>query len=183
MAIELSRRTINAGQLPSNINPLSPLGFRFGVNKLPNVDFFAQSVNLPGVSIGQVEQATPLIVSPIPGEMLTYQELTIQFMVDENMTNYKSIVNWLEGLGFPEDHKQYTDYLAEDKVSYTELAKNYSDATLQILGSNNVAVQTLKFKDMFPTSIEGLQFNSSDSDVTYLVGNASFRYTNYVFED
>lgn len=182
MAIELPQRTINAGQLPSNINPLSPLGFRFGVNKLPKVDFFAQTVNLPGVSIGQVEQATPLVVNPIPGEMLTYQELTIQFMVDENMNNYKSIVNWIEGLGFPEDNKQYEDYIDSDKVQITELAKNYSDGFLQILGSNNVVVQTLKFKDMFPTSIEGLQFNSSDADVTYLVGSASFRYTSYKFE-
>ena len=182
MAIELPQRTINAGQLPSNINTLSPLGFRLGINKLPKIDFFAQSVNLPGISIGQLEQANPLIMNPIPGEMLTYQELTIQFMVDENMANYKSVVNWLEGLGFPEDHKQYADYIEEDKVSISELAKNYSDGTLQILGSNNVPVQSLKFKDMFPTSIEGLQFNSADSDVTYLVGNASFRYTSYKFE-
>lgn len=183
MAITLPRQTINGTCVPDNINPLSPLGFRLAISKLPHVEFYAQQVQLPGISIGQAEQATPFVVHPIAGEILTYDTLTVQFLVNETMDNYKAIVNWLEGLGFPEDNTQYSQMLANDMVAHSEVGKSVSDGTLQILGSNNLPVQTLKFKDMFPIGIEGLQFNSTESDVNYLIGNVTFRYTNWVFAD
>jgi len=41
--------------IPSNINPLSPNGFLFNILKLPNLSFFCQSVNLPGITLGAPE--------------------------------------------------------------------------------------------------------------------------------
>lgn len=167
--------------IPTNINPLSPNGFLFNISKLPNLSFFCQSVNLPGITLGAPEFGNPFNVAPIPGETLTYDQLQVQFLVDEQMANYQSIYNWIVALGFPESYDQYVTFVAGDTNNYSELAKNYSDATLQILTANNQTAKQIQFYDMFPVSIDSLQFSGSNSDVQYLIGNATFRYGYYKF--
>jgi hypothetical protein len=168
--------------IPNNINPLSPNGFLFSIQKLPTLNFFCQQVNLPGILLGSPEFGNPFRSTPVPGETLTYDQLTVQFLVDENMTNYKSIYNWLVALGFPTSYDEYLTFLNADERNITsELAKNYSDATIQILGSNNAAVQTVQIYDLFPISLDSLVFQSTNQDVQYLVGNATFRYSYYKF--
>jgi len=168
--------------IPSNINPLSPNGFLFTIQKLPELNFFAQSVNLPGITLGSPEYGNPFQVQPIPGESLTYDQLTVQFLIDENMTNYQAIYNWIVALGFPNDYEQYTTFVSEDNRGITsELATNYSDATLQILSGNNQVVKTVQFVDLFPIALDSLQFAGTNTDVQYLIGNATFRYGYYKF--
>jgi hypothetical protein len=167
--------------VPTNINPLSPNGFMFGIQKLPNISFFCQSVNLPGITLGAPEFGNPFNVAPIPGETLIYDQLTVQFLVDEQMANYQSIYNWIVALGFPESYDQYVTFVDGDTNNYSELAKNYSDATLQILTANNVTARTVQFIDLFPVSLDSLQFAGTNNDVQYLIGNATFRYGYYKF--
>lgn len=168
--------------IPSNINPLSPNGFMFTIQKLPELNFFAQSVNIPGITLGSPEYGNPFQVQPIPGESLTYDQLTVQFLIDEKMTNYQALYNWIVALGFPNDYEQYTTFVSEDNRGITsELATNYSDATLQILSGNNQVVKTVQFIDLFPIAIDSLQFSGTNTDVQYLIGNATFRYGYYKF--
>lgn len=168
--------------IPSNINPLSPNGFMFNISKLPEMQFFCQQVNLPGITLGSPEFGNPFNVAPIPGETLTYDQLSVQFLVDENMSNYKAIYNWIIALGFPNDYAQYINFInTTEQNALSELAKNYSDATLSILGSDNNIVQSVEFHDMFPIGIDSLMFQSTNQDVQYLVGNATFRYGYYKF--
>jgi len=167
--------------IPANINPLSPNGFMFSISKLPQMTYFCQQVNLPGITLGAPEFGNPFQTQPIPGESLTYDQLTVQFLVDESMANYISIYNWLVALGFPQGYDQYISFVGSDNTNYSELAKNYSDATLQILGSNNQAIKTVQFNDLFPVSIDSVMFSGTNTDVQYLVGNATFRYGYYKF--
>lgn len=172
--------------IPDTVNPLSPNGFQFNITKLPELSYFCQQVNLPGITLGAYEQGTPFIMNPIPGETLNYDVLNVQFMVDERMSNFKAIYNWLTGLGFPENNQQYIDVISKDTnplSSSSELAKNYSDGVLQILDSNNRAAQTIQFVDMFPISLESLMFQSTNADVNYIIGSANFRYAYYKFLD
>lgn len=167
---------------PSTINPLSPNGFMFTIQKLPDLSFFCQQVNLPGIVLGAPEFGNPFATTPIPGEHLTYDQLTVQFLVDEKMDNYKAIYYWLIGLGFPQGYGQYINFISEDQRNLIgELAKNYSDGTLQILAANNQIAQEIQFYDMFPISIDSLTFQSTNQDVQYLVGNVTFRYGYYKF--
>ena len=167
--------------IPSNIVPLSPNGFMFNITKLPSLSFFCQQVNIPGITLGAPEFGNPFNVQPIPGETLTYDQLTVQFLVDSRMENYKSIYNWIIALGFPQSYEQYITFTEADTLNYSELATNYSDATLTILNGNNTTSQVIQFYDMFPTTIDSLMFAATNSDVQYLVGNATFRYGYYKF--
>ncbi len=162
--------------IPSQLNPLSPNGFQFSIQKLPDITFFSQQVNLPGIILGEPTFATPFSTQPVPGDTLQYEPLNLQFLVDENMMNYKILYNWIVALGFPESYDQYIGHNAADQTAYGELAKNYSDATLQVLDSNNQVVQTIQFYDVFPTNIESMSFASTNDDVNYIIGNATFKF-------
>ena len=98
------------------------------------------------------------------------------------MGNYQAIYNWIVALGFPNNYEQYTTFIdAEQRGAISELAANYSDATLQILGGNNQTVKTVQFVDLFPVALDSLQFSGTNTDVQYLIGNATFRYGYYKF--
>jgi hypothetical protein len=173
-------------KIPTNMNPLSPTGFRFSIQKLPGLQFYCQTVNLPGITLGEPSFGTPFAAIPIPGETLTFADLNVQFLVDEEMKNYKAIQGWLYGLGFPIDHQQYVAFQRLDQTSIgqnNDLAKNYSDASLFILTNNNTESILLNFRNVFPSSIESLTFTGVDSDVTYLIGNATFKYSYYEFNE
>ena len=172
---------------PNNINPLSPTGFLLSIQKLPEVSFFSQEVTLPDVTLPGIDVNTPLSRLSFSGETLTYGDFTINFMIDEDMSNYTAIYNWLKGLGFPKDHSQYTDYIQGEKdnrnmYSRSENLLSYSDGTLAVLGSNNTTVQAFKFIDLHPVSLSSLQFIANATDVNYLIGSVTFRYTYFEIE-
>ena len=168
--------------MPTNINPLSPNGFQFSITKVPEVSFFCQEVNLPDITLPEAIQATPFSDAKIPGDKLTYGELTVQFIIDEDMKNYKAIHDWITALGFPKDKGQYRQWLNDhDMLNDSELQKGYSDGVLAILNNNNAPSRAIRFVDMFPTNIQALNFISTSTDVQYLIGTASFAYTYYEF--
>lgn len=171
--------------IPSNINPLSPNGFNFSIIKLPEVSFFCQEVNLPDITLPSVDINTPLSINPIAGDIISYGDLTVQFLIDENMANYKAIFNWLKGLGFPNEHKEYSDFIQTQThpIGWSRLSREFSDGVLSILGSNNQSIQSVNFVDLVPINLSSLTFQSTNQDVQYLVGTASFKYDHYEFID
>lgn len=158
-------------QLTQNINFLSPLGFRFLLNRIPNVEYFCQAVSLPTLSMVDVVQSNPLVNIRRPGDKLTYDPLTVRFRVDENMTNYLEIHDWLVGLGHPDSLQQYKD-----------LSEKVSDASLIILTSNNNANVRISFQDVFPLSLEPLLFDTTQTDVEFLEVSATFAYKKFTVE-
>ena len=168
---------------PRTINPLSPNGFNFTLTKLPDVSFMCQRVLIPSISLASIDRSTPFINTPIPGEIMSFSELNIQFIVDEKMENYKSIYNWMVALGFPEDHKQYSSYVnSQGSTVYSELARNYSDATVSVLNSQNIATNYFKFYDLFPISLDPVQFEATAMDVNYVIGSATFKYSYFTID-
>lgn len=149
---------------PENINPLSPNGFMFQIQKLPEVTFFCQEASIPSVSLPAAEQNTPMVLIPQKGEQLAYSDLTITFLVDSKLANYKAINHWMTD-GFPD---------RDDPTLH-------SDGFLHILGPNNTIIQSVQFADMLPVSLEALNFTATSDNVNYLTGSATFRYTYYKF--
>ena len=172
--------------LPANLNPLSPTGFRLNITKLPEVTFFCQEANIPDINLDPIPIGTPFSTSLVPGEIIDFGALNVNFLVDENMENYKAIYYWIIGLGFPRDYLQYQELGASQQPvqlssKFGTQQGNFSDGTLEILGSNNIGVQVINFKDLHPISISSLNFRADVDDVQYLTGSAVFKYTYYEF--
>lgn len=158
---------------PANINFLSPLGFRFKLKRAPNLNFFLTSVNLPLITLNTVEVPTPFKTINIPGSKLEYGDLDLTFMLDEDMSTYFEIYNWLIAIGFPEGFNQYKGLKEAQRGTPNQLL---SDATLTIMTSDMVPNIEVTFEDLFPTGINDINFNTTDNDVNYITATASFKY-------
>ena len=55
----------------------------------------------------------------------------------------------------------------------------YSDATLTVLNSKNIAVTEIRFNNIFPTSLGSLSYDVQASDVNYLQASVDFSYMYY----
>ena len=161
-----------------NRNFLSGIGFKFNLGKYPKVDFFCNTARIPEISLATATQPTYLKDIDVPGEKLTYGDLTIQFLVDENMENYRIIHEWITGLGFPETAQNFKD-LTTDSAGVRGAMEAFADGTLRILNSNFNEVAQVKFLDMFPVSLSSLDFDATQTDVNYFTAQASFKYTVY----
>ena len=166
----------------SNRNFLSVVGFKFLLNRCPKVDFYCNSANIPEVTLGTAVQRTYLKDIPVPGDKMTYGDLNITFMVDEDMENYLQLYQWITSLGFPQSLDQFRELMDTDRLlPETPVANDFfnerSDATLMILNSDYNPSVKIKFKDVFPVSLSAVPFDATQEQQTYYTATASFRYT------
>ena len=161
---------------PENKNFLSPLGFKFQINKLPDTNFFVQSVVLPGIDVGFIDRASPFAKIPTVGDHLTFGDIQITFRVNETMSNYIEIFNWMIGIGFPSDFEQRATIQRQPRGSGLGL---YSDAVLTILSSAMNPIIEIKVIDAFPISLSSLTMDSTLEDVQYIEATATFKFLEY----
>ena len=178
-----------------NRNFLSPIGFKFAVNKLRGVDFFCQSASIPAVSMGAWEQGTRINKVYQPGDELYYEPLYLKFLVDENMKNYYQVHDWIREITTPYSAREFgydrgtlrsINKDSRDKNVYV-LGNNdwLSDASLYILSSNYRPVAEFIFRDCFPLSLTTLNFDASVPDVNYFTAEVKIRYNYfdyYIYE-
>lgn len=172
---------------PSELDYLRPNGFRFLIHSLPKVTYFVQAANIPEISLGVAQQPTPMVDIPRPGEKLTFNELTIRFMIQEDLANYTELYNWLMGLGFPSERKQFRNLVkgvsgSPMEINFKRDGGEFSDATLLILASDNRPVAQINFYDCFPVSLSGTEFDISSGRTDYFQASATFRYRQFQLE-
>ena len=97
--------------IPATINPLQNNGFLLSIEKLPDMQYFCQEVNLPGMTLPPATVNSPFSTVFIPGDKITYDNLTVIFMINETLSNYDAICKWIIGMGFPESRDQYKQFI------------------------------------------------------------------------
>jgi hypothetical protein len=169
-----------------NRNFLAPTGFKFSLKRSPGVAFFCNQANIPDLNLGIAIQPSYLKDIDVPGDKISFGDLTLRFLVDEDLVNYMEIQNWIRGLGYPESLTQF-DKLESEAIlpgNFGKAGDNiYSDGTLQILSSNLVPKFNVNFKDLFPYSISTVSFDATDTDIEYFTADVSFKYTIYTLTD
>ena len=186
---------------PTKLDYASPTQFRFGIHQLPKVEFFAVTATLPAIALTDVVIPTPFKSIPMMGDQLTYDNLSIGFIVDEFLENYLSIHEWLTSIGFPKSRKQFSDFKTNisntpasarsststssdigDVQSASPAKALFSDATLTILSNKNNPIVNILFRDLYPVAMSALEYNQAATDVEYLTASIDFAYTLYEIE-
>ena len=124
-----------------------------------------------------------------------FDNLIISFIVDESLENYVQLHKWLYGIGFPKSRQQFADFRGEESV--TPIARQgistdigdvkpatssrglFGDATLTILSNKNNPLVEVRFRDVYPASLSGLDYNQNATEVEYLTATCDFKYTLY----
>lgn len=157
-------------KLPQNRNYLTPTGFTFRMERFEGVDFFCQSANIPDVTMPVTQVATPFRSIPIiPGGGVEYGDLSLRFIVDEDLKNYISIWNWIRDNG--------------NASSFEGEAEGYSDAQLLILTSNFNPQFIINFEKLIPIALTQLPFEATLNEVEFFTATATFKYFQYTIND
>ena len=163
--------------LTANKNYLQPTGFKVVINRkdYPNLEFFAQSVNHPDVTLtGPTVPYSRIENVNFPGDALGYSELGIQFILDEDIDSYTELYNWMVGIVNNDFVSQQARSQRVNPESPTQ-----ADITVSILSSHNNTNKNIVYKGCNPTSLSGLQLTSVASSVEYLTFDGSFSFTSF----
>jgi len=176
MAVDLrsNKRSI------TNVDYIHNSQFRFVITKLPTVEYFVISVNLPQISLsGEAEINTPFKQISFGGDTVVYEDLNVEFLVDEDLKNWLEINDWIKGIGFPRTREQFSTEL-DNSVQLPNSI--YSDAALILLTNKNNPNLQVTFENIFPTQLSGLQFTTQGTDTEVLRATATFKFTNTIFD-
>ena len=170
---------------PSNKNFLSPVGFKFVIGRTPNVDYFCQSASIPPIEIGTKEIQTPIKDYTIPGDKMSFGDLSLSFLVNEDLDNYYEIYKWLKGLTNPKEEEEFMQYMmgVKEPGRIGNFQKATTDARLLVLDSIMNTITTTVFMNLFPTSLSGVRFSADPTDIDYVTADVTFKYTLLEFID
>ncbi len=166
-----------SNKTPDNLNYLSNISFRLTMEDAPNLTWFCQAVNVPGVTIEGIDVFNPYATLPVAGNKVSFEELTVRFIVDEHLKNWSEIYNRIIAMGLAEGHEKYR--VLRDSNPLHPRGGGYSTIVLTVLTSGMNPQMEFHFYEAFPITISALDFDSSAQDVEYFQSTASFRYQNY----
>lgn len=154
-------------------NPLLVNYFEFILDRVPNMVYFCQSVNLPGIGFGVADQPTSLgHPIKIPTGAFRFEELELSFRVDENLTNWRELHTWIKTTG---------NYTSDD--STLPYNQKTSPATLIVTNSSYKPKLKIHFKNVFPQYLSGINFAVNAPSSMEAIATVKFAHTGYTIED
>lgn len=136
--------------------------------------------NLPGVTIPDQPQPTIFGTTiPVPATTIQYDPLSIEFIVDSNLTNWKSIYSWIRNLTNISDSTtnniEYQDWHRDTAQLQLISPLNKYDACID-------PILTVTFFNLIPVKLSSLTFQTDSSDVPHLKASCLFKYSYYSME-
>ena len=158
---------------PSNRNFLNPIGYLLKLEKFEGVDFFCQTANVPDVQMPTTEVASPFRNLPIiPGGGVTFGDFSVRFIVDEDLVNYNEVYKWIRDVGN-----------ADQMARTTPEADIYTNGQLHIVTSQYNPAFIVDFREIFPVSLSGLQFDATMNDAEYITAEVVFKHQQFFLRD
>lgn len=156
--------------VPVNKSFLSNVEWRFKIDRLPSVNFFIQSVNIPSINLGRSDKPSPFVKIPFAGDHIEYGELQVTFKIDEDFQSYLEVFNWMIAIGFPNNFNEHNFQKHDDL---------YSDGTLIALTNAKNPNLEITFKRMWPTFLSDVQFDATSQPQKEIDVTASFAYQTF----
>ena len=167
---------------PTNdlLTPLNGNNFSFGIQKVPEVSWNVQKVQIPSVRLEPTTQSSPYIDIQHRGGKLEYGTVNITFVVDSAFENYLKLYNWMVRTCDNSKCFSNTDNLYDHEFE-TE-GWTVSDGFINVMKPNKKDVlYTIKFIDMTLASMSQLDFDTQISDVAPVLCEAEFKFSYFVF--
>jgi hypothetical protein len=167
---------------PQNTNLLQPTKFLLTFDRIPTVQYFLQSVNLPGINLGQAPINLPSGDVFAPGNKISYNPFNMHFLLDESLQGWQELHTWFRSIASPESFEERRRLSALQSKNSPRSANYYSDATLTILSSLNNPLFRVKFINMFPITLSDVIFDSSQTADDIMTGDGVFMFDYFNFE-
>ena len=168
-----------------NRSILNRNNFKLLIDKVPTVEYYVRTVNIPGVQFGETVQSAGVGLDAFfPGDKATFDTLEVSFLVDEDLGNFIEIYNWIDSIVPLSDPALYGSFTETAKSNTNRLQSvsddlnQYSDITLVINTNKNIPNRYIRFHDCFPTALGSIELESG-ADAEPALVNVSFRFSYY----
>ena len=159
-----------------NINYFQPTSFRVIIDRRDygTFQFFVSSVSHPGVQNAAAETAFPRIGSfPLPGGTMSYSELTMNVLLDEDFRTYTELYDWMLRLVNEEQIAESRLRSSEDPIP------TYADIKVIALSNHNNKNVIFTYKDCVITGVGDINFDAQNQGVDVLSFPANFRFSHF----
>ena len=168
-----------------NKSILNKNNFKLIIQKTPTVEYYAQTVTIPGLTFSETIQATGIGVDAyFPGDKISFDTLNVSFLVDEDLENYQEMYNWMTQIVPISDSKDYQTLTGSTMntlgvSSQDENSQNLVSMITLVTNTNkNLPNRYFRFYDAFPISLGSLEMQSG-SETAPVTCEVSFRFTFY----
>lgn len=168
---------------PPNTNLLQPTKFLLTFDRIGSAQYFCQSVNIPGINLGQAPLNSPMLDMFAPGNKITYNPLNVHFLVDEKMSSWQQIHSWFRSIASPEGFDERNRLSSLQNQYANKKQKAYSDATLTVLSALNNPILRIRFYNVFPITLSDITFDTTQSADDIITADAVFMFDYFNFED
>lgn len=160
---------------PQNTNLLQPTKFILTFDRIRSTSYFCQTIQIPSISLGEVDRGSPFLDMYSPGTKLSYDPLNINFVLNEDLESWRNLYDWFLTIADPDGFEK------RDHGKELQTNKHLSDATLTVLSSLNNPILRIQFTNCFPLSMGSIQFDTTQDASTVLTCDATFRYQSYKY--
>lgn len=150
--------------IKQDYNSLKSNAFTFVLTRIPETIFRVTACNLPAITIPVPEENVPGITQHWAGTYTEFDEISLRFIVDEDLKSYEELYNWIT-------LNRYADN--PTAVAEPDL---YSDGTLVTMTNGSNANRLFEFKSMHPIALGELSFDTT-SNPDPVSCTVTFRYS------
>ena len=154
---------------PKTIDLLQVNKFKLTIHKYPYLEYFCQTVNIPGVSIPEFVQPSYFTAIKRPATTINYEDLSVTFLVTEDLKNWIQLYDWATRIV---PTRSFKEVIQPEKDIY-------SDITLNVLSNKSNRVMEVNYKQCWPKSLSGINFDASTVDASNITANIVFSYSGY----
>ena len=171
-----------------NKSILNKNNFRLLIDKIHPVEYYVKKCSIPGLQFTEIAQGAGVgLDAYFPGDKVTFENLTVDFLVDEDLGNFKEVYDWMNAIVPIKDPSDYAAYVGSKQTvtgtssSLGGTENEMSDVTLITTTNKNIPNKFFRFHDCFPISLSGLEFESG-ADGEAVVATVEFKFTYYDIE-
>ena len=137
--------------------------WRLTFNRIPKTTWFCTSANIPGITLGESTYPTPMADMFITGDKLTFDTLSVTFIVDEEELIEKEIVS---GVSYSKNESKVTISGILDKPGI-------SAQIFSLMNKNNINVDMI---------VQNISQDGISANITFTVNNKDHDLTISVLE-
>lgn len=165
---------------PENPNILHANSFLVQITRAEKLAFFAQRVNLPGMTVNNPKQGNPYHSIPTAGDSVDWENLQISFAIDEELRNWEEIFNWISGITYPRDFTQFVDQAQDPTGPNPGSEENmYAQITVIVMNNQKNPICEFIFEDCLPMSLDGPVLDITQTSVEPLIATLTLEFSAY----
>lgn len=147
-----------------NYNNAISTSFKLEIEGLEDFTYFVQRTSMPQVECSAIPVPFQKWQVKLPDNVIVYEDLVVEFLVDEDFVNYDALFKWL---------------LRARDANSPLIAECFKEISLFRLSSNKVPIAEIVFHDAFPTTLSDIPLQSNTSTADPLTCTVRFSYQTF----